>query len=80
MVKQGLNPHYNATREIPSFEEVAQQMHIERLSTWKNAKHGVQWINTLQRLRLIENRPRAGGKHRSARGADVSFPDLDRKT
>jgi len=48
MAKQGLNPRYNATREIPSFEEVAQQVHIERLPTWKNAKHGAQWINTLR--------------------------------
>ena len=23
-------------------------MHIERLPTWKNAKHGAQWINTLR--------------------------------
>ena len=29
------------------FEEVARQVHLERLPTWKNAKHGAQWINTL---------------------------------
>jgi integrase len=48
MAKQGLNPRFNASREIPTFEEVAQQVHIERMPTWKNAKHGQQWINTLR--------------------------------
>ena len=48
MAKQGLNPRYNAKQEIPTFEEIAQQVHIERLPTWKNAKHGQQWINTLR--------------------------------
>ena len=48
MAKQGLNPRFNAKREIPTFEEIAQQVHIERLPTWKNAKHGQQWLNTLR--------------------------------
>ncbi len=48
MAKQGLNPRFNASREIPTFEEVAQQVHIERMPTWKNAKHRQQWINTLR--------------------------------
>lgn len=48
MARDGLNPRYNATKEIPTFEEVAQQVHIERLPTWKNKKHGQQWINTLR--------------------------------
>lgn len=48
MAKQGLNPRFNARKEAPTFEEVAQQVHIERLPTWKNAKHGQQWINTLR--------------------------------
>lgn len=48
MAKQGLNPRYNAKQEIPTFAEIAQQVHIERLPTWKNAKHGQQWINTLR--------------------------------
>ncbi len=47
LAKSGLNPRYNAKRDIPTFEEVARQVHIERLPTWKNAKHGAQWINTL---------------------------------
>ncbi len=48
MAKQGLNPRFNAQREIPTFQEIAQQVHIERMPTWKNAKHGQQWINTLR--------------------------------
>ncbi|WP_436398693.1 tyrosine-type recombinase/integrase [Roseobacter sp. S98] len=48
MAKQGLNPRINARQEVPTFEEVARQVHIERLPTWKNAKHGQQWLNTLR--------------------------------
>ncbi|WP_306114480.1 MULTISPECIES: site-specific integrase [unclassified Roseovarius] len=48
MAKQGLNPRYNMKQEIPTFEEFAQQVHIDRLPTWSNPKHGQQWINTLR--------------------------------
>ncbi len=48
MAKSGLNPRYNAQREVPTFLELSQQVHIERLPTWKNAKHGQQWLNTLR--------------------------------
>lgn len=48
MAKAGLNPRFNAKPEIPTFEELAQQVHIDRMPTWKNAKHGAQWINTLR--------------------------------
>lgn len=48
MAKSGLNPRFNANREIPTFEELAKQVHIDRLPTWKNAKHGQQWLNTLR--------------------------------
>lgn len=48
MARQGLNPRHNAAQEVPSFAEVAEQVHIDRLPTWKNAKHGAQWINTLR--------------------------------
>jgi len=48
MAKQGLNPRFNARQGVPTFEEVAQQVHIDRMPTWKNAKHGQQWINTLR--------------------------------
>lgn len=48
LARQGLNPRFNAQREVPTFEEVVQQVHIDRVPTWKNAKHGQQWINTLR--------------------------------
>lgn len=48
MAKQGLHPRFNARMEIPTFAEISQQVHIDRLPTWKNAKHGQQWINTLR--------------------------------
>jgi integrase len=48
MAKQGLNPRFKVNKEVPTFEEVAHQVHIERLPTWKNAKHGQQWLNTLR--------------------------------
>ncbi len=48
MAKQGLNPRFNTKREIPCFEEVAGQVHLDRMPTWKNAKHGAQWINSLR--------------------------------
>ena len=48
MAKAGINPRFNATREVPNFEEFSRQVHIDRLPTWKNAKHGQQWLNTLR--------------------------------
>lgn len=48
MAKSGLNPRFNTHREVPTFEEVAQQVHIDRMPTWKNKKHGEQWIGTLR--------------------------------
>ena len=32
---------------IPTFEQAARSVHAEHLPTWKNLKHGAQWINTL---------------------------------
>ena len=48
MAKTGLNPRYNAARDIPTFEEISRQVHIDLMPTWKNQKHGQQWINTLR--------------------------------
>jgi integrase len=48
MAKSGLNPRFNAKREVPTFEELSRQVHIDRLPIWKNAKHGQQWLNTLR--------------------------------
>ena len=36
------------TAKFPTFAEIAEQVHIDRLPTWKNEKHGQQWINTLR--------------------------------
>lgn len=33
---------------IPSFEDAARQLHAELLPSWKNEKHGKQWITTLE--------------------------------
>ncbi len=48
MAKSGLNPRFNASREIPTFEELARQVHIDRLPTWKNAKHATNWLRSLE--------------------------------
>lgn len=48
MAKLGLNPRFNGERQAPTFEEVAHQVHLERMPTWKNKKHGQQWLNTLR--------------------------------
>ncbi|WP_210485542.1 tyrosine-type recombinase/integrase [Microvirga antarctica] len=34
-------------REIPTFRKAAEQVHSNHRSSWKNKKHGDQWINTL---------------------------------
>lgn len=47
LARQGLNPRFNADKKVPTFEEIPHQVHIARLPTWKNPKHGQQWINTL---------------------------------
>ncbi|GAA6208076.1 hypothetical protein NBRC116601_13690 [Cognatishimia sp. WU-CL00825] len=44
MAKQGLNSRFNARQEVPTFEE---QVHMDRMPTCKNAKHGQLWNNTL---------------------------------
>ena len=48
MAKTGLNPRFNAQPDIPTFEDFSRQVHIDRIPTWKNQKHGQQWINTLR--------------------------------
>ncbi|MGB3176416.1 MAG: Arm DNA-binding domain-containing protein [Albidovulum sp.] len=43
MAKAGLNPRFNATREIPSFQEIAQQVHMtgcQRGKTPSTARNG----------------------------------------
>lgn len=40
MANAGLNPRFNAQRKAPTFQELSRQVHIDRLPTLKNAKHG----------------------------------------
>lgn len=47
LARQGLNPKFHRDQDVPCFEEVARQVRIERLPTWKIPKRGQQWINTL---------------------------------
>lgn len=35
------------TRVVPIFQEAAETLYKELLPSWKNAKHGQQWLNTL---------------------------------
>ncbi|MEL6573583.1 MAG: integrase arm-type DNA-binding domain-containing protein [Pseudomonadota bacterium] len=48
MAKSRLNPRFNAQHEVPTFEELSKQVHIDRLPTLKNPKHGLQWLDTLR--------------------------------
>ncbi len=48
MARQGINPRFQKSQSIPTFEEIAKQAHLERMPKWKNQKHGQQWINTLR--------------------------------
>lgn len=36
------------TPQIPTFEDAAYQVHANLLPSWKNKKHGKQWISTLE--------------------------------
>jgi len=47
LAKQGINPRDNGRQEIPCFKEIARQVYIERLPTWKNPKHGQQRIKAV---------------------------------
>ncbi|UWR21292.1 site-specific integrase [Sulfitobacter sp. S190] len=48
LARQGQDPRFDVTRDVPTFEEIAGQVHADRMPTWKNRKHGQQWINTLR--------------------------------
>ena len=53
---------------LPTFAEAAQAVHAEHLQTWKNKKHGAQWINTLLEYAI----PIIGAK----RVDDITTPDV----
>ncbi|UUL83440.1 tyrosine-type recombinase/integrase [Sphingomonas qomolangmaensis] len=49
--KEGLDPAYEWKKlraVIPSFRKAAEAYHTKHLSSWKNAKHAAQWIQTLR--------------------------------
>lgn len=51
LAKQGFHPSAEAKRQRAcktTFEEAARAFYEERKGSWKNAKHGDQWINTLK--------------------------------
>ena len=48
MAVRGLNPRHNATRDIPTFIEIAQQVHIDRKPTWRSKKHGENWLRSIE--------------------------------
>ncbi len=53
---------------LPTFADAAQAVHAEHLQTWKNKKHGAQWINTLLEYAI----PIIGAK----RVDDITTPDV----
>lgn len=57
-----------ASEAIPTFADAAQKVHDLSAPTWRNAKHGQQWLNTLQTFVF----PFFGSKRMDAiTGADV---------
>lgn len=49
-IASGLDPleEDKKIQKIPTFEAAAGMLHAELLPSWKNVKHGQQWINTLE--------------------------------
>lgn len=52
-IEQGFDPLEEKAKtqelqKIPTFEAAAGMLHAELLPSWKNIKHGQQWINTLE--------------------------------
>lgn len=51
-VREGLDPVAEKRKapppSTPTFRETALQVHKEHLPSWKNAKHGAQWLATLE--------------------------------
>jgi hypothetical protein len=43
-----------ARRPVPTFETAAKIVHLEHAPTWKNEKHGAQWLNTLTQYAFPE--------------------------
>lgn len=37
-----------ATKDVPTFEELAKTVHIAHAATWRNWKHAAQWVSSLE--------------------------------
>jgi hypothetical protein len=51
-VREGLDPvaeKRKMAQTTPTFREAPLCVHAEHLPAWKNAKHGAQWLSTLER-------------------------------
>ena len=51
LIAQGIDPVAEKKKEkivIPTFRAAAEQVHAEHKASWKNGKHQVQWITTLE--------------------------------
>ncbi|MDO5529815.1 MAG: integrase arm-type DNA-binding domain-containing protein [Paracoccus sp. (in: a-proteobacteria)] len=55
LARQGLNPRFHKQRDIPCFEELARQVHIERLPTWKTP--AIRWRGCHGALRGVASLP-----------------------
>ena len=50
-IARGIDPIAEKKRAkvvVPTFKDAALQVHAEQKATWKNGKHQVQWITTLE--------------------------------
>lgn len=49
-IERGIDPVAERAKAagIPTFSEAVKKVHAENLPSWKNAKHGDQWLNTLE--------------------------------
>lgn len=49
-IELGIDPVAERAKSagIPTFARAAKLVHAENLPSWKNAKHGAQWLNTLE--------------------------------
>ncbi|MBT4770617.1 MAG: integrase arm-type DNA-binding domain-containing protein [Rhodospirillaceae bacterium] len=51
IIRDGLDPvaeRRKGKTKVPTFREVAKMVHAEHLPSWKNPKHGKQWITTME--------------------------------
>ena len=51
-IRAGLDPvaeRRKGKSKVPTFREAAKMVHAEHLPSWKNPKHGKQWITTLEK-------------------------------